>query len=45
MHGVAVIEAVEGEEALAFGRFELRSDGSLLRGGDWVPLTPNANTT
>jgi len=35
-----VIEAVEGEETLAFGRFELRSDGSLLRGGEWVPLTP-----
>jgi DNA-binding winged helix-turn-helix (wHTH) protein len=35
-----VIEAVEGEEALAFGRFELRSDGSLLRGGEFVPLTP-----
>ena len=35
-----VIDSVEGEEALVFGPFELRADGSLRRGEEWIPLTP-----
>jgi len=40
MHAVQVSEAVAGEETLTFGPFELRPDGSLLLGGEWIPLTP-----
>jgi DNA-binding winged helix-turn-helix (wHTH) protein len=35
-----VMDSVAGEEALVFGPYELRADGSLRCAGEWIPLTP-----